>query len=415
MNKGFVVILATLLVLSAGLVIVLSAGYISLSNIKIVRNNIYSVQAYYTAEAGIEDSLLRLNKNLDFSKTNNFTVGDGTATIEIADPIGGSRTIISSGDVSNRVRKVRAIYVITTDRISFHYGAQVGDGGMTMENNSRIKGNVFSNGSIIGTGDKGYIDNTVKVATIGSKIEGLDIGEDAYTHNCKNCTIGGILHYSGGGQENCTADGGIKDNPVQEAKDLPVSDEQITEWKNDALAGGIFDNNYIVLKKTTDYLGPRKIQGDLTLEDGSVLVLTGTLWVTGKIVLSIGSLIKLDSSVYGSASGVVIADGKIDVENNVEIQGSGQKGSYTMFLSADPSTDPDFPAISINNNAQGAIFYTSQGVVRLRNNMQIREATGYALYLDNNAVIEYESGLEDTRFVSGPGASWEILEWKEVE
>jgi len=111
----------------------------------------------------------------------------------------------------------------------------------------------------------------------------------------------------------------------------------------------------------------------------------------------------------------VVVDGKIDVENNVEIQGSGQKGSYTMFLSADPSTDPDFPAISINNNAQGAIFYTSQGVVRLRNNMQIREATGYALYLDNNAVIEYESGLEDTRFVSGPGASWEILEWKEIE
>ena len=191
-NNGFIVILATILILTAGLIIVLSAGYIGMNSIKAIRNNVYSAKAYYLAEGGIEDSLLRLRKGMNFSQSNSLTINDGTATIEISDSIGGSRVITSSGSVLNRIRKIRVIYVISTDGISFHYGAQAGDGGVEMENNSRIKGNVFSNGNITGINGKGYIDYTVKVATIGSRIEGLVVGEDAYTHNCKDSTVGGI-------------------------------------------------------------------------------------------------------------------------------------------------------------------------------------------------------------------------------
>ena len=415
MNKGLAVIFSTILVFTAGLIIILSASYVSLSNIKMVKNNIYSTQAHYLSEAGIEDSLLRLNKKMNFSKSNSLTIDNGAATIEISDPVGGSRTITSSGNVSNRIRKTRAVYVIAADRISFHYGAQVGDGGIRMENNSRIKGNLFSNGSAIGVGGKGFIDNTVKVATIGSKIEELHIGENAYAHNCKNCTIGGSLYYSGGEQENCTATKGVKTNPVQQTKNLPISDEQINKWKNDALKGGVFENNYIVLKNTTDYLGPRKIQGNLTLENNSTLVITGTLWITGNITLNNGTLIRLDKNTYELMSGVILAEGKIDVINGAEIQGSGETGSYTMLLSTSSLTDPDNPAIDVKNNAEGAVFYASGGMIRLRNNMKIREAVGYALYLDNNAVIEYEAGLEDTAFSSGPGGAWKLTEWKEIE
>ncbi len=414
-NNGFAVILAVILVVAAGLAIILSASYISLNNIKAVRNNIYSAQTYYVAEAGIEDSLLRLNRGMKFSKTNSLAVGSGNATIEIGDPIGGSRTITSSGNTNNRIRKMRAVYTITTDNVSFHYGAQVGDGGMTMANNSRVKGNVFSNGSVVGSGGKGYIDNTIKVATLGSRIEGLNIGEDAYTHNCKDCTIGGSLYYSGGGQENCTATGGVKTSPVQGTRPLPISEEQITEWKNDALAGGVFIGNYTVAIGKTAYLGPKKIEGALNLQNSATLIVTGTIWVTGNINLNNLSVIKLDNPIYGSTSGIIIADGKIIVSNGADIQGSGAAGSYTMLFSTDSSLDLANPAIDVNNNARGAIFYTSAGLIKLSNNMEIREATGYKLYLLNNAVIEYESGLEDVGFSSGPGGSWKVTEWKEIE
>jgi len=416
MEKGFIVILATLLVLSAGLVIVLSAGYISLSNIRAVRNNIYSVQAYYTAEAGIEDSLLRLSRGMKFSKNNSLTVGNGTATIEITDPVGGSRTIISSGNLSNRIRKIRVIYTINTDNISFHYGAQAGDGGIVMENNSRIKGNVFSNGSIIGIGGKGYIDYTAKIATAGTIAEGLNIGEDVYAHNCRNCKSEGIFYYSGGDKENCIADGGTENSPVQETKNLPISEEQITEWKNDADCDNcVLFGDYTVSKNAIEYLGPNKIQGNLILENNSKLIVTGTLWVTDNITINNGALIELDNTIYGSASGIIIADGKINVLNGADIQGSGEEGSYTILLSTNNSQYLGDPAINVNNNVQGAIFYTTSGLIRLRNSMEIREATGYKIYLDNNAIIEYESGLEDVNFSSGPGGSWKVIEWKEIE
>ena len=87
-----------------------------------------------------------------------------------------------------------------------------------------------------------------------------------------------------------------------------------------------------------------------------------------------------------------------------------------MLLSTDDSkNDPDNPAIDVANNAEGAILYAANGMLRLHSNVKIREGTAYQIYLDNEAIIKYESGLKDTFFSSGPGGSWEILEWKEVE
>ena len=413
-NKGFIAIFATILVLITGLIIITGVASIVFSNIQAMRNNIYSAKAYYVAEAGIEDTLLRLVKGMNLPSSNSLTIEGGTATIEISESIGGSRTIISKGDLLNRIRKIRVIYIITTDHVSFYYGAQVGDGGMMMENNSRIKGNVFSNGSIVGVGGKGYIDYSAKVATIGNRIEGLIIGQDAYTHNCKDSDIAGILYFSGGGQENCNATQGIKDHPVQETASLPISDEQIDKWKSDALGGGIFSNNYVVSGGAIDYLGPRKIEGNLTLQNNSTLILTGTVWVTGNIILNNESMLKLDNR-YGYASGLIIADGKIDVINGTNIQGSGQEGSYTMLIGTSSLLDPSNPAIDVKNNAEGAIFFASHGLIRLRNNMLVREVTGYKLYLDNNAIVEYETGLEDVGFSSGPGGSWKLSGWQEIE
>lgn len=428
MNKGFVVILATLLVLSAGLVIVLSAGYISLSNVKIVRNNIYSVQAYYAAEAGIEDSLLRLNKGMDFSKTNNFTVGDGTATIEIADLIGGSRTVTSKGDLSNRIRRIRVIRAMTTEKASFHYGAQAGEGGIDMEANSVIHGNVFSNGTIRGvTGNRSAtIENTAIIAKSGNKIINLTVGsglpDEVRVHTCDDSTINGDLYYVSGGSSNCTVNGGTtKELPNDiELADMPISDDQITNWKNEAVDGGTESVEHVVIAKETEYLGPKKIDANLIIEDKAIVILTGTLWVTGNITVENGATIRLDAS-YGSTSGVIVADGIITAENGAILEGSGAKGSYLLLLTTnnsgatDPNIPPDTYAVYAKNNTQGAIFYASNGLIRLRNNINIREATGYRLYLDNNAEITYEVGLIDTLFSSGPGGSWEILEWREVE
>ena len=35
--------------------------------------------------------------------------------------------------------------------------------------------------------------------------------------------------------------------------------------------------------------------------------------------------------------------------------------------------------------------------------------------INNNAVIEYEAGLENANFASGPGGSWQLKRWREIE
>ncbi|KPJ71819.1 hypothetical protein AMJ50_00715 [Parcubacteria bacterium DG_74_3] len=424
-EKGFIAFYLVILVLMTMLSIGISIFIVTRGEQKILQSITKSNQAYFTAEAGIEDALLRLVNIMNWSSSYVLKVGGATSTIEISDILGGSRSITSMGNAENRIRKIRVIHKVSTQDVSFHYGAQIGDGGMEMGNNAQIQGNVFSNGSVISI-QKGKIQDTIKVATIGGKIEGLEVGKDAYTHICKNCTIGGVLYYSGGSLENCTVTGSLKEHPVQESKDLPIPQSQIDNWKTEASCsdnpGCIINGDYVLDGKVTGYLGPKKITGNMTLDNKATLIMTGSIWVEGNIFVKNGAGIQLDLNSYGGLSGVLIADGKIDIKPGASLGGSGEEGSYLLLLSTNASLDPLSPAINIDNTTLGGIFYTPNiydgrngGVIVIRNNVSTRQVTGYKVYLEENAVVSYEYGLQDAEFSSGPGGSWEVASWKEIE
>lgn len=416
-EKGAALLLSIILIMLVSLIVGSGLSSLALNSLVNSRNKIKSIQSYYAAEAGIEDSLLRIKNGMQLFSSNTLTVGQSSIVMNISNAIGGSRTITSQGNTDNRIRKLSVLYIITTDKISFYYGAQAGQGGVLMGNNSRIEGNVFSNGSILSSGGgTADITDTVIIAGNGNKIEKINIGGDAYVHSCKDSDINGILHYvSGGGIENCTY-AGLEDMGPNEIEtgSMPISDEQINDWKDEISASGTFSGDYILNGGETAFLDSTKITGQLIIDNNSTLNLTGAIYVVGSILIKNGSTLKLDVS-FGSVSGIVISDDKIDIRPGVNIQGSGSEGSFIMLLSTNNSLDPTSPAIDIDNNAQGAIFYASDGIIRLRNNVNIREATGYKLALDNNAIISYGSGLENTHFSSGSGGSWKVVNWKEVE
>lgn len=429
-QKGFAAFLITIFIFIIAFSITVSIFILAYNQQKISRNIIASTQAYYLAEGGVEDTLLRMVKRMSWLSSYTINVDEGRITVGISDIIGGSRTITAEGNVDERVKKVSIVYAISVDKIAFHYGAQVGNGGMIMETNSKVIGNVFSNGSVVCPDPLGtaFIANNITVARNGQKIERLEVGDpdpstpidEARAHTCAGCLIHGDLYYvSGGSVGDCVAEEETKSLPTEiSPEELPVSNEQIQSWKNEASCNNdpfcIFSGDYIITGGTTENIGPLKIEGGLTLENNATLKMTGTIYVTGNIILNQNSTVELDPNYYGSLSGLIIADGKIDVKNNAVIQGSGQEGSYTMLISIDPSLDENNAAIDVKNSATGAIFYTVNGVMRLRNNMKIREATGYKIYLDNNAEIEYETGLEEATFTSGPGGSWEVVSWREI-
>jgi hypothetical protein len=411
LERGFAAIFIAILILVIILAIGLSVSNLVLNLQKVSGNVTRSNQAYFTAEAGIEDALLRLAKDKKWQSSYSFSVGGSTATVGISDVIGGSRTITSQGNYLNRIRKAQVVYQISTTDVKFFYGAQAGDGGLIMGNNSKVHGNVFSNGSI-GNG-KGYIDNDVIVSGHHQiNIGGGNIGGNALVYDCTVGNITGQLTYVN--SNSCNVSGGTQQQADEiDSVPLPIPQSKIDEWMVDAANGGVITTDVTI--SGTQSLGAIQIGTSTSPKNlivNGTLNITGTIYVTGNITFN--GTTRLDSS-YGSDSGIIFASGTIYVANGATISGSGQIGSYTLVLSTNNSLDPGNPAINVRNNAGGSIFYTTTGLIFLKNNMTAREVTGYQIQIENNAEIWYEVGLNDLRFSSGPGGTWKVTSWKEVE
>ncbi|MDP2909920.1 MAG: hypothetical protein Q8N69_02525, partial [bacterium] len=333
MKKGFIIYLAifTVSVFLAGLAGVIVV--LALGEKKILFNNIKSIQSRYAAESGVEDILLRI-KNSDLPAGSYvFNFNGNSADISLSENMGGIRTIISEGNSSSRIRKVRVVYAIDADHVSFNYGAQIGEGGMIMGNNSRVKGNVFSNGNISGGGE---IENSVVVSGNGNKISGINVGENALVHSCENADIGGTLTYvSEGTVTNCSSAFMKTQSEEIDSEPLPISANRLDEWKSEAASGGILSSDYVC--EGACYLGPVQIgwldaPKNLIVSNNARLIIRGTVYVSGDISFGNGSVIELDSS-YGSLSGIILASGKITANNGSSLRGSGYAGSYILVLS----------------------------------------------------------------------------------
>jgi hypothetical protein len=427
-EKGYVAFFITILILSIMLGIAFSIVILTLNAQKISANIIKSSQAYYAAEAGIEDGLLRFfDPDIAYSSSNTFSVAGATVTTSI-DKISTSLTIESKGDSSNRIRKVKVEAHVSSSEVSFYYGVQVGDGGLTMMGNSKIFGNIYSNGSVLGAsntelyGDLYVAGNTGIIDNMDIIKADIDDG-NAHAHYIYNSTIENGAYYQVIDFPVTTAAAYYPDSPDPEPQELPISQEQIDNWHDDALAGGT-SGDYI-LDGEQDSLGPIKINGNVTIKSNSFLTVTGTIWVTGDFILNSNTVIELDDG-YGSSSGVIVVEGEISLDSNVVICGSegykssgntcyDNEGSFLMFVSTSSSDAPTSPAIWANSNTDAAILYTNSGLIRLGASAQLKEVTGYKLLIDSNAVVIYESGLANLNFTSGPAGGWEIISWQEIE
>ncbi|OGI95139.1 hypothetical protein A3A03_01810 [Candidatus Nomurabacteria bacterium RIFCSPLOWO2_01_FULL_40_18] len=252
-----------------------------------------------------------------------------------------------------------------------------------------------------------------------SQIDNMEIGTsgvgEAHANLVKNSTITGSLYCQTGTNNNKACNTSQAD-PVP--IDFPISDANIADWKTDAENGGVTNGDVTVSAPTT--LGPRKIIGDLTINN--TLTMANTIWVTGNISTSNNITLKLDPS-FGATTGIIIADGFIDMANGVDVLDSGTPGSYILLLSTAPcdggtSGNPcagNVDAITIRNNSDILIANAQQGTVSFGNNATVKEVTGNKIKVANNATITYGSGVFSVDFTSGPGGGWDILGWKETQ
>jgi len=577
----FFLIISTLLVAGAAGPVIRTA--------RISKNLFYSSESYYLAEAGIEDVYYRIKNGIQVSPAETISLGGNSVTTSIINVGSNNKEVTSEASVDSHVRKVKVDLSTSATGISFAYGAQVGAGGMELEDNARVEGaagavgNVYSNGPVEGghnsvvTGDVivasgitedvqarslvcntdqivgktspevdfaqsfvpsetkplskislyikkvgspgsrtiyivadngdspdttslasgtlnkdlvgasyGWIDVTFSSpATLtngqkywivldalenGSKywvwcrdnnngfgngvakykndwdggggwtpvvgdltfktylgegisfIDSLDIGGDAKANTINGSIVGGDAYYQSiaGTTVMGTSYLGSPDPPVL---GLPISESNIADWKDDAIAGGVVSGNCPGSVGCANTMGPVKINGNLTITNGATLTVTGTIYVTGNVTMSNNATMVCDPS-YASESCVILTDGWASLENNVIMGGSGDPDSYLLFLSTiegcnggvqQPQCGSGNSGIKISNNVDGAIFYTSASMIDIENNVDITSVVGYKLKLENNATIRYEIGIADLSFSSGPGGGGKLENWREIE
>jgi len=419
-NRGYSAIVSVFLVTTIGIIVAISTSSVLIKREKIIRNIVDATQSYYTAEASIEDTLLRvIDPSLTYQTTENLALAGSTAstTVNIS---GSTLTIVSDGNKNDRFRSLSVELEADTSGASFNYGIQVGEGGIEMKNSATIQGNIYSDGDIVGSNSPVITGDAW--ASGNHTISGFTIGGDAHANTLDDNDIGGDAYYQNisGGSVSGTSYPGSPNPPTTT---LPITQVQIDAWKQQAMEGGQLVGDQLFDDGNT-YLGPKKIVGDLIIggDGDDVVTLGGTTWVTGSITLENSGVLQLDSG-YGSNSGVVVADGGITIKNNFIVCGSegynlstnlcnSAEDSYVMLLSTVSGED----AISLKNNAIiNGIVYTQNGEIQIDNNATVKAVVGYEIEVENNVIINYESGLINSNFSSGPGGGWSIGDWKEVE
>ncbi|MEK7194325.1 MAG: hypothetical protein AAB660_01375 [Patescibacteria group bacterium] len=404
LEKGQVVLAVVTLFLMVSLTMVLGVSGPVFRGQKSVSDLLESRQTYFLAEAGVEDVAYRLSHGVPYSANGQILSIDGhTVTIDTT-TVSGKKVITATSDWNGNQRKIEA-KLAAGDGVAFYYGVQIGQGGFTIGNNSGINGSVYSNGNISG-GNGSYITGT---AVAVGEIDNVDVGRattsDAWAREIESISATGNLYCQTGAGNNkpCNTSKGIPP-----AVGYPISSQEITDWQNDALVGGTFVGTKTI--STSGSLGPLKIQGNLQISDGKTLTVTGTLWVTGSIILGNDAAIRLTAG-YGTSGGVVLTDGKIQMGNNVTLAGSGTAGSFLIMLSQ--SSAPD--AIQIGNgNTTEVILYAQNGAIIMGNNANVRSLTAKTITLGNNTILTYTQGLLDAVFNSGPSGGYQLSSWLET-
>lgn len=251
------------------------------------------------------------------------------------------------------------------------------------------------------TGGVTSVINNVRIGT-------LLVG-DAYAHTVTDSTVAGNLYCQTGSGNNKACDTSRAD-PAPST--LPISDSNIAGWKNEALTGGTITGNYTASGISS--LGPKKITGNLIVD--GILTITGTLWVEGSITVNNGSTVQL-SSGYGGGSGIVMADGIVDLSNNAIFLGSGNPASFIMMLTTSDcssGTTCGQNAMEVSNNVGAVVLVAQNGTIHLNNNSGAKEVVGNKIIVDNGSIITYDLGLADVNFTSGPSGGWNVDSWQEV-
>lgn len=234
---------------------------------------------------------------------------------------------------------------------------------------------------------------------------GTTASDEAWAHNVMGATMTGPLYCQTSSYTNKACNTSRSSPPAQT---MPLSDNNIQDWKDDAASGGTHSGDYNVGWAGAT-LGPKRITGNLVIGGGGTLTVTGTLWVEGNVTVSGGGIVRLASS-YGSNSGAIVSDGYVTISGGANFFGSGTSGSYPFMITT--SACPVAAGCSGNNamslsGGAGTVALVAQnGTASINGGSNLKALTARQITMTGGATLTYDSGLISENFNSGPGGSW---------
>lgn len=240
-------------------------------------------------------------------------------------------------------------------------------------------------------------------------IEDSTVWGDAYYTNIISSTVLGTT-YPG--------------TPAPPSVPMPITDTMLSAWRADAEAGGIISGGCPGDPGCTSPIGPMKIDGDWILDiNNETTILTGIVYVTGDVELANNNTLQCDP-LYAERSCILLVDGTVKPHNNVFFNGSGNPASYVVIVSTIedcvggiqlPQCVDENAAIHMSQNVQGGLFYATDSLIYLDNNVDIVSAIAYRLFIYNGGYITYETGAADVTVNTGSDSGWHLNDWREVE
>ena len=392
------------------------------------RITVASAEALALAEGALDGAVSKLNQDPSYGGETNTPLGNGMFTVTVATIDTKTKRVTATGYVPDSqnptaIKSIKANIGINDSVISFHYGIQSGNGGFFMDNSSSVIGNVFSGGSVIGT-SQNYIYGDVISSGSTGLVYGIHATSSVYAHTIGNASEHTIIDknaYYYSATTNTTVSGtSYSNSPDQATTSLPISDEQIEEWKSEAAAGdtAVCSSGAYTIDSGSVDLGPIKIPCDLDIKNSAVVTIHGHLWVAGDIIVQNSATVKM-ASALGAQNVALIADNpsdqltssKIFVKNTATFQDSGTPGSFVFLISQNRSAEMggDEEAFSLSNSASALVAYAAHGLIPLENKVSLKAVTAYKIRLKNSARVTYDSGLPNAVFQSGPGGSWSFV------
>ncbi|MEN9921750.1 MAG: hypothetical protein RL097_26 [Candidatus Parcubacteria bacterium] len=397
-----------------------------------------SKQAFFTSESLTDDVVYRLvygtyTINLVETLAMGAVVAYSTTTYDSPADV---YTIETAARKGTTLRKSMAEMSIGAGS-AFNYGLQAGNGGIQLANNSRIIGNVYSNGTVQGAGSAEVLGDIVSAGPAGL-IADIAATGSVFANTIDHIEADKDAHYNvqiGTNAQNPV--GGTRFTPwaVAPTSTFPVATSTIQQWKDAVIEHGTViaatdpacsSGTYTIDTNIT--IGFLKVECNLDIVKtgaSTIVTLTGPVWVQGNLSFTQGPTIRVHPSI-GRRSVQMIADNptnrltssQIEIRNATNYIGSGDSRSYIMLLSMNESAETggaDY-GIRISQSANGSVIaYTNSGLVEIGNGIDLRAITGYQINVAQNTDVIYEIGLASLLFTSGPGGGYILNDWQQAQ